>query len=463
MPIAVQALDKSQAARVLAQEEGHFLDLKSCDIKPAAITKSLSAFANTDGGDLYVGVDEDKLGNIRHWRGFPNQEAANGLLQTIESLFPIGDAVACEFLSCPEQSGYMLHITIHKTVDIKQASNGRAYVRRGAQNLPVEARDALERLQRNKGISSFETQTVDANIDVITNSETIIRFVLSIVPTAEPEMWLRKQQLIRDSKPTVAAVVLFADEPQAVLPKRSGVKIYRYRTSGNEGVRESLADDPLTIEGCAYDQIRAAVAEATRIIAAIPALGTAGLQSVSYPPETLHEIVTNAIIHRDYSIADDVHIRIFDNRVEVESPGTLPGHVTVVNILQERFARNGSVVRILNKFPNPPNKDIGEGLNTAFEAMRKLRLKPPIIKADEGSVSVIIRHEQLASPEDIVMEYLGAHDAITNATARELCAIQSENAVKSVFYRLRDRNMIERVPGLGGAKAAWRLCPNDTV
>jgi ATP-dependent DNA helicase RecG len=76
--------------------------------------------------------------------------------------------------------------------------------------------------------------------------------------------------------------------------------------------------------------------------------------------------LTNAVIHRDYGIADDIHIRIFDNRVEIESPGRLPAHITPANILDERYSRNGAVVRYINKFPDAPNKDVGEGLNTAF-------------------------------------------------------------------------------------------------
>src|SRR5207245_4504035 len=146
-------------------------------------------------------------------------------------------------------------------------------------------------------------------------------------------------------------------------------------------------------------------------------------------PETLHEILTNALLHRDYSIPVDVHIRIFDNRVEVESPGKLPGHVTPKNILQEQFARNGSIVRIINKFPDPPNKDVGEGLNTAFEAMRNLRLKEPVVVEQENSVVVQIKHERLASGEDIIMEYLDNPDnkMITNRVARGLTGIRSEN------------------------------------
>lgn len=67
------------------------------------------------------------------------------------------------------------------------------------------------------------------------------------------------------------------------------------------------------------------------------------MESITYPHETLHEIITNAVLHRDYSIVADVQIRIFDNRVEVESPGKLPGHVTKENILDTQSARNPTV------------------------------------------------------------------------------------------------------------------------
>ena len=128
--------------------------------------------------------------------------------------------------------------------------------------------------------------------------------------------------------------------------------------------------------------------------------------SVTYPVEALHEIITNAVLHRDYSIADDIHIKIFDNRVEISSPGTLPGHITTDNILDERFARNAAMVRLINKFPDPPNKDVGEGLNTAFQAMRKMKLKDPVIRQEGGYVKVTLKHEALATTEEMILEYL---------------------------------------------------------
>jgi len=163
------------------------------------------------------------------------------------------------------------------------------------------------------------------------------------------------------------------------------------------------------------------------------------------------------VLHRDYSIPADVQVRIFDDRIEVESPGRLPGHITEENILREQSARNPKLVRLINKFPDPPNKDVGEGLNTAFEAMRKLRLEEPEIEESEHSVTVYIRHTALASAHDTVMAYLEKNGEITNRIARELTGIRSENSMKNVFLKLKERSMIEPVPGkeIGGG-AAWR-------
>ena len=125
-----------------------------------------------------------------------------------------------------------------------------------------------------------------------------------------------------------------------MLPKRSGVKLYRYKTSG-PGTRETLDETPISIEGHLYDLIKKSVVVTVDTVEDIQKLGPKGLEPVKYPLETLHEIVTNAILHRDYSIAADVQIRVFDNRIEVESPGLFPGHVTARNVLNEQFARNG--------------------------------------------------------------------------------------------------------------------------
>lgn len=457
MSINVVKVTRTDVKNTLDLEENHFIELKSIGISPSKLTKALSAFANADGGDLFVGIDEDRSAGRKTWRGFRRQEDANAHIQVFDELFPLGENYSYEFLLPPSLSdGLVLHVTVQKSREVRNSSDGYPYIRRNAQSLPVKTPEALALLRRNKGLTSFETELVPVPVDLVTNSEVIIGFMLAVVPIAEPYPWLRKQLLIRDDKPTVATVLLFADEPQAILPKRCAIKVYRYRTTATEGTRETLEFDPLTIEGCIYDQIRDSVQKTRELIQQVKVLGERGLESIKYPLVTLHEIITNAVLHRDYSVLDDIHVRIFDNRVEVESPGRLPGHITERNILQERFSRNGAIVRMINKFPDPPNKDVGEGLNTAFAAMKELRLRDPIIRQTDHSVVVEIRHQRLGRPEELIMEYLEDHEEITNRIARELAGIGSENTVKTIFYGLAKAGQIERVPGKVGNKAAWQ-------
>lgn len=458
MAIQVVQVTANDVSKILDLDEAHFSDLKSVDVAPGKLTKAIAAFANADGGELYIGIDEiDKEGRVRAWRGFPGVEEANGHIQALEALFPLGQEFSYEFLESPNsRGGLVLHVTIQKTRTVMHATDGKVYVRRGAQSIPCISPADLDRLSRNKGITSFEAQTVLAPLEAISNSETVIGFMLAVTPSAEPLPWLKKQLLIHDGKPTVAALLLFSDEPQAALPKRSAIKIYRYKTAEVQGARDTLDFDPITVEGCLCEQISTSVQRTSDIIEQVRVLGPDGLEPITYPHVTLHEIITNAVLHRDYEIADDVHVRVFDNRVEVESPGRLPAHITEKNILDERFARNGTIVRLINKFPNPPNKDVGEGLNTAFSAMKKLKLRDPVIRQVENSVIVEIRHQKLGTPEELIMDWLALHEEITNKRVRELTGIGSENEVKRIFYRLAEAKQIERVPGKGGGSAAWR-------
>lgn len=459
MSIEVVTITTYQLNLILQKEESHFLDFKAIEVKPGKLCKFISGFANADGGELYIGIDEKTVSNTKtkYWRGFAEQESANGHLQIFDKLFPLGDGYSYTFLRAESHPGLVLQVTILKSRGVVEASDGIPYLRRSAQTLPITTQQALERLKLDKGIESFEKRTIDVEIEVIKDSQVMSNFIDAVVPTAEPENWLKKQQLIQRNKPIVAAILLFCDEPQAIFSKHCGVKIYRYKTKDSEGTRDTLDFFPITIEGCLYDQIKKAVTTTIEVIERIPKIGVQGLESIEYPEETIHEIVTNALLHRDYSIASDTHIRIFDNRIEIENPGKLPGHVTVKNILKEQYARNGAIVRIINKFPNPPNKDVGEGLNTAFQAMAKLRLQPPEIKETENSVIVYIKHEPLASIESTIMAYLEKHKQITNKTARKETGIRSEATIKQAFYRLRNRGLIEAVPKRAKSNAAWRL------
>jgi ATP-dependent DNA helicase RecG len=445
MTIEVIEIDDEQAAQLLGNAEGHFLDFKAIEVKPAKLSETVCAFANAEGGDLYVGVDEGANGF--DWRGFASPEDANGHVHALERLFPLGDEFSYEFLASEVRDGLLLHVAIQKSSRVFQASNGKVYLRRNAGKLLIDSEEGLRRLQLDKGIASFEDETVDVELDALSESEAMRRYIEHNVPKRTGEDVLRTRLLLRRGLPRVAAVLVFLDLPQAALPERSAVKVSRYRTTGVPN-RESLVGQPETVEGCLYDLIYGAVEVARKLIEAHQVVGEHGMEAAKYPEETLHEVITNAVMHRDYSIPDYVHIRIFDNRVEVESPGRLPGGVTVQNILAARALRNGKIVSLVNKFPNPPNKDMGEGLNTAADAMRAVRLHPPRFEETAQNTFVVtIPHESLATAEELILEHIETHDSITNREARTLYPTETQHIMRQIIARMCDEGLLEKVPG----------------
>lgn len=428
------------------------MDYKSKRTKPASLPRHVSAFANADGGELLIGHEDPKKGG--KWDGFEDPESANGLVAHLNESFGQFGILKLSFLSHPNRTGILLLIEVEKSAQIIKVPDGSVYQRKGAQSLLLDTPEKIRRVEIDKGIFKYENSKLQSDETELSNTMAIIEFMLDTVPSSEPLPWLRKQKLCLDGKTTIAGQMLFSDEPQIELPKTS-IKVYRYKTKEKEGSRDTLDFDPLSVEGCAYNQIYAAVKKVKEITEGIPIVGASGLEKISYPEVAVHEVITNAVIHRDYSIDDDVHVRIFDDRVEVESPGKLPAHITAQNILNERFARNPKIVRILNKFKNPPNKDVGEGLNTTFQAMRAVKLRDPIIEQRENSVLVILKHESLASAEEIIVNYLRDHDEINNTKAREICFIGDANKMKRVFQKMQESGLISRIPGRAQNKTAY--------
>lgn len=456
MSYPVYKVDDEQAANIINIEESYLNDVKAIEIKPAKLSETVSAFANFIGGDIYLGVDEDKVNKTRSWRGYNDPEDANAVVQVLLQCNNLGNHLSFEYLSCESQAGYVLHITVRKVKEIVKSSSGEIFLRANAGKIRIDTPEKIKRLEFDKGVVTFENEWVECPLERVENSESIIHFMINVIPCGEPKRYLENQELIKEKHCKVSGILLFCDEPAVFLPKRSSIKIMRYKTKDEEIRREFLAGDPLTIEGCLYTQIYSAVEKTKKLLEGAKKIGAEGLEAVQYPDETLHEVITNAVLHRDYSITADTQIRIFDNRIEIESPGRLPGHVTVANILDTQSARNPQMVRLINKFPNPPNKDVGEGLNTAFEAMKNLKLKPPEITESENSVIVRIRHEPLASAEEVVLGYVQDHDEINNAKGREITGIKDSNQMKDVFNRLKEMGQLERVPNKLSTASAWR-------
>ena len=100
-----------EADLILSIEENHFVDLKGISITPSKLTRTVSALANAEGGEIFVGIDEDPSIGLRVWRGFKRIEDANAHIQTLEALAPLGDDIVFNFIHSDIHDGFVLRIT----------------------------------------------------------------------------------------------------------------------------------------------------------------------------------------------------------------------------------------------------------------------------------------------------------------------------------------------------------------
>ena len=229
--------------------------------------------------------------------------------------------VSFEFLRLPAKPRQLvLHAIVPKSEKVHYTSAKDCYKRQGAQNLPIKGKD-IESLIFLKGQQSFEDTIVEGlKVKELVQSEYLKQY-LSLVPSAQPpEEFLRKQRLVdssaaRSSSDRVrcAAVLLFDDEPQSAVSTRCGIKLTRYKASSSKKYsRSKLVGSPLSIEGPTDLLIRRAVAKIQEIMDSSYFWVRNKYRKLEYPITAIHEIVANAVLHRDYSLKDDVHISIYD-------------------------------------------------------------------------------------------------------------------------------------------------------
>ena len=131
--------------------------------------------------------------------------------------------------------------------------------------------------------------------------------------------------------------------------------------------------------------------------------------------------------YRNYAVQNDIQVRFFDDRIEIESPGTYPAHITPTNLRIERFARNPLLQRVLSRFSEAPNLDIGEGVNRMFELMNKSNLYEPVylpVTTLPNAVQVSLINTRKIDYWDVVSKYLDSMGKITNQETRRITGIE---------------------------------------
>ncbi|MED5018244.1 ATP-binding protein [Paenibacillus chibensis] len=440
--------EENEELQLLSLKEDHFNDLKSKDIKPAKLQESFVSFANSDGGELFVGIMDAKE-NGERIIGITKPEDANNFISVLlEETKPAVENVELEYIDF-EDRGLILHISIPKSTQVHYTSQDECFIRVNAEKRKIKG-DRILKLAYSKGSIPYEKKIVDiVELEDIIEGPHLDNYMSRVGSKQDPKTFLRKQRLLTkfedELKPNVSCVLLFDEEPQATLDTRCAIKVYRLKTTGNEYKRELLAFEPKTINGTIEEQIKEVKMIVNSILNDATFIVDGKTSKLLYPPDALHEILVNAVIHRDYSINDDIHVKIFDNRIEILSPGKLPGYITVQNIYQERYSRNPNLVRMLHNAPNPVNHDIGEGLDTARNELKKVGLVEPLIEETDNAVVITLRHERIATLEQIIMDYLQSNPYVTNKIVRELSGNSDINKVKQALQRLRKEGKIQLV------------------
>ncbi|HHJ4556901.1 TPA: RNA-binding domain-containing protein [Escherichia coli] len=433
---------------LLNTTEDHFNDFKSKQIAPNKLQETFVAFANADGGNIYIGIEDAASGRERI-SGFNEPEEANAIISTLlENTNPAVENVEVEYLRTPS-NGLILHVDIPKIPKVHYTASGDCFIRANAQKLKIKG-ERITQLSYSKGAEPYEKKAVDiVEVEDILESEYYSDYLRRIGTTQSPRVFLKKQRLLtkKDGEfvPNVGCVLLFDEEPQGCLDTRCAVKVYRLRTTEAEYKREQLQEDPVTIEGPLEVVILNTIAKVKEYVDGASFKDGENLVKLSYPAEALKEILVNAVIHRDYSQKDDVHVKVYDNRIEVQSPGRLPGYMTINNLYEERFSRNPNLVRLLHKLPNPVNHDIGEGLDTAKNELRKAGLVAPVFEERGNNFVVIVKHQTIASIEDVIINYFKENPTgqLTNKLVRQLSGEDDLQKVKKALQKLREEGVIK--------------------
>lgn len=196
--------------------------------------------------------------------------------------------------------------------------------------------------------------------------------------------------------------------------------------------------------------------------------GLSRLDIWEYPEDAIREAVRNAVIHRDYSElmqSNYIQVRMFPDRIEIESPGTLYGDVTVNNLVTSTKARNSVIITLLEDLKIIENR--GSGIDTMIHTMKTSHLEPPQFRETRNSFVVTFKNHNFIDEEAIAwlntysnitindrqvsaLVYTRNNKRITNREYQELNSIDSVTATKELKYLLQN-NLIIQNGTRGGA------------
>ncbi len=360
------------------------------------IANLLAAMGNTAGGRVVIGIfgQHGKILGVREPAVMIERVLQASLNITPPMILPLPKVVMVN-----EKS--VIVVDIPEGMPGIYAINGRFLGRKEGQNTPLSPHD-LHRLLIERGVMHFETNVPDgATLDDINwvKARAYANQVMGGTNADAEQLLLRRGCLARVKdvlKPTHAGILLFGNDPQRFI---RNAEITAVRFAGN-AMSDQFSRQDLT--GTLPDQITRAETFLRDHMRKQVSLGKtmARNEAYEYPLEAARELLVNAVAHRDYSIiGDGVRLYLFANRLEVTSPGELPGPVTIDNIKDARFSRNPVIVQVLADMGFIER--LGYGIDRVFALMAETQLPAPEFTEIAGVVRAKLQRAEIDSETPI--------------------------------------------------------------
>jgi ATP-dependent DNA helicase RecG len=178
----------------------------------------------------------------------------------------------------------------------------------------------------------------------------------------------------------------------------------------------------------------------------------------AYPGDVLREVIVNAVAHRDYTVrGESIRIFIFSDRIQIYSPGNLPGHVTVENIVDERFSRNPIIVQVLAD--TGFIERLGYGIDRMLRLLQDAGHPDPHFEETTAGFQVTVYARALSSAthhpnwahldlnprQEMALRYVIEHQRITNREYQKLCPDVSAETIRRDLSDLVHKDVLLRI------------------
>jgi ATP-dependent DNA helicase RecG len=356
-----------------------------------AIAEALMAFANTrQGGSVLIGITP--LGEVEGV-----SEAVPIFDRVLQAALSLTPALIIPLPRVEEMRGLRVVRAVIPAGMAHVYCLGDRYLTRDAGRTVPLSPQALRRLLIERGEVTFEAEPVtQMGAREALDWERVQQYAASIGERDAEQALLQRGCVVRAGDalyPTHAGLLLFGRDPRRVL---RGCEITAVRFAG------TVMSDTFTrqdISGTLPDQIRRAETFLRDNLRKGVQLrdSMTRTEHYEYPLEAVRELVVNAVAHRDYSIqGDGIRLYLFADRLEITSPGRLPGPVTIANIKDERFSRNPVLVQVLADMNYIER--LGYGVDRVLELTRQHGLREPTFTETDGGFRVTVYNAQVSKP-----------------------------------------------------------------